>query len=65
MDGWPDEFNFSASCAGRPTRLDGVHAPPPDPGWHVQSSGTLELVPSGCSVMALVAYHVRRAQLRQ
>jgi hypothetical protein len=64
MDGYPDEFSFAASCSGAPTRLDGPHPFPPDPGWHVHSGGGLDhIVITACSLGAIVAYYMRRSHL--
>jgi hypothetical protein len=56
-------FSFAASVAGGVSVLDGPHPAPPDHGYHVPSGGALELVLAGCSVLALVDYHVRRSRL--
>jgi hypothetical protein len=64
MDGWPDEFTFPASCSGWPTRLDGPHPAAPDPGYHVHTGGTLDLVIGACSLGAIVAHYLRRGELR-
>jgi hypothetical protein len=64
-DDWPyQRFTFAASVAGSVTALGGPHPAPPDPGHHAHTGGALELVLSACSVLALVDYHARRAELR-
>jgi hypothetical protein len=63
---WPYElFTFAASVSTMPAVTRGpLTGPIPADGVHTHGSGALDLIVAGCSVLALVQWHVARARRR-